>query len=124
MQNRRVLLIIGAGIAAYKSLELIRLITRAGGAVTPVLTGAAKEFVTPLSVGGLAGEKVYTHLFVDPWERRELASHCKTGEVDFAAMAHHAQTQHGVTLMGVFVGDPIQRRRRLVPVDRVRAPGK
>ena len=55
LQGKRILLIIGAGIAAYKSLELIRLIGKAGGAVTPVLTRAAAEFVTPLSVSGLAG---------------------------------------------------------------------
>jgi phosphopantothenoylcysteine decarboxylase / phosphopantothenate---cysteine ligase len=53
-------LIIGGGIAAYKSLELIRLLRKAGAAVTPVLTKAGAEFVTPLSVSALAGEKVYT----------------------------------------------------------------
>jgi len=63
MDGMRVLLIIGGGIAAYKSLELIRLITKAGGAVTPVITRAGHEFVTPLSVAGLAGERVYTDLF-------------------------------------------------------------
>jgi phosphopantothenoylcysteine decarboxylase / phosphopantothenate---cysteine ligase len=63
MAEKRILLIIGGGIAAYKSLELIRLCRRAGIAVTPVLTRAAKEFVTPLSVAGLAGEKVYDDLF-------------------------------------------------------------
>jgi len=63
VQDRRILLIIGGGIAAYKSLELIRLIRKAGGSVTPVLTGAAKSFVTPLSAASLAGEKVYDDLF-------------------------------------------------------------
>jgi phosphopantothenoylcysteine decarboxylase/phosphopantothenate--cysteine ligase len=63
VQGKRILLIIGGGIAAYKCLELIRLIRKAGGAVTPVLTRAAAEFVTPLSVAALAGEKVYSHLF-------------------------------------------------------------
>lgn len=63
MQGNRILLIIGGGIAAYKSLELIRLIRRAGGAVTPVLTKAAGEFVTPLSVGALAGEAVHDTLW-------------------------------------------------------------
>jgi phosphopantothenoylcysteine synthetase/decarboxylase len=55
--TKRILLIIGGGIAAYKSLELIRLCTKAGIAVTPILTRAGAEFVTPLSVSGLAGEK-------------------------------------------------------------------
>ena len=63
MQGRRILLVIGGGIAAYKSLELIRLVRRAGGHVTPVLTRAGAEFVTPLSVASLAGEKVWTELF-------------------------------------------------------------
>jgi phosphopantothenoylcysteine decarboxylase/phosphopantothenate--cysteine ligase len=61
--GKRILLIIGGGIAAYKALELIRLARRKGIAVTPVLTKAGAEFVTPLSVAGLAGEKVYDDLF-------------------------------------------------------------
>lgn len=63
MQGKRILLVIGGGIAAYKSLLLIRLLRSAGMAVTPVLTRAGAEFVTPLSVSALAGEKVYTDLF-------------------------------------------------------------
>lgn len=59
----RILLIIGGGIAAYKSLELIRLIKKAGLNVRVVLTGAAKQFVTPLSAAALSGDKVYTDLF-------------------------------------------------------------
>jgi phosphopantothenoylcysteine decarboxylase / phosphopantothenate---cysteine ligase len=63
LAGKRILLIIGGGIAAYKALELVRLIQKAGGAVTPVLTRAGSEFVTPLSVGALAGAKVYQDLF-------------------------------------------------------------
>ncbi|MEL6476011.1 MAG: bifunctional phosphopantothenoylcysteine decarboxylase/phosphopantothenate--cysteine ligase CoaBC [Pseudomonadota bacterium] len=63
MASPHILLIIGGGIAAYKSLELIRLIRKAGGQVTPVLTRAAAEFVTPLTVSALAECKVYTDLF-------------------------------------------------------------
>ena len=63
LAGNRVLLIIGGGIAAYKSLELIRLLQKAGASVTPVLTRAGAEFVTPLSVSALAGAKVYTDLF-------------------------------------------------------------
>lgn len=59
----RILLIVGGGIAAYKSLELIRLIRKAGLCVRVVLTKAAQEFVTPLSAGSLSGDKVYTDLF-------------------------------------------------------------
>lgn len=63
LESKRILLIIGGGIAAYKSLDLIRRLRERGAAVTPVLTRAAEEFVTPLSVSALAGEKCYRDLF-------------------------------------------------------------
>jgi phosphopantothenoylcysteine decarboxylase/phosphopantothenate--cysteine ligase len=63
LTGKKILLIVTGGIAAYKSLELIRLIQRAGGAVTCVLTKAGAEFVTPLSLQALSGSKVYTDLF-------------------------------------------------------------
>ncbi|CAN5253517.1 bifunctional phosphopantothenoylcysteine decarboxylase/phosphopantothenate--cysteine ligase CoaBC [soil metagenome] len=63
LAGKTVLLIIGGGIAAYKSLELIRLIKGAGGRVLTIMTKAAEEFVTPLSVASLSGDKVYTDLF-------------------------------------------------------------
>ncbi|MAL79216.1 MAG: bifunctional phosphopantothenoylcysteine decarboxylase/phosphopantothenate--cysteine ligase CoaBC [Sneathiella sp.] len=63
MENKTVLLIIGGGIAAYKSLELIRLLAKQGIRSRAILTAAAKEFVTPLSVASLTGEKVYDDLF-------------------------------------------------------------
>lgn len=63
LAGKRILLIIGGGIAAYKGLELIRALRKEGAAVTPVLTKGGSEFVTPLSVSALAGEKVYTDLF-------------------------------------------------------------
>jgi phosphopantothenoylcysteine decarboxylase/phosphopantothenate--cysteine ligase len=61
--GKHVLLIVGGGIAAYKALELVRLLQRAGAGVTPVLTAAGAEFVTPLSLSALAGAKVYRDLF-------------------------------------------------------------
>lgn len=63
LQGRTVLLVIGGGIAAYKCLELIRRLRDRGASVVPVMTGAASEFVTPLSVSALAGHKVYRDLF-------------------------------------------------------------
>jgi phosphopantothenoylcysteine decarboxylase / phosphopantothenate---cysteine ligase len=60
---KSVLLIIGGGIAAYKSLELIRLLKARGIGVKAIMTRAAQEFVTPLSVASLTGEKVHTDLF-------------------------------------------------------------
>lgn len=63
LTGKRILLIIGGGIAAYKSLELIRRLQDKGASVVPVLTAAGESFVTPLSVSGLAGHKVYRDLF-------------------------------------------------------------
>ncbi|WP_247714796.1 bifunctional phosphopantothenoylcysteine decarboxylase/phosphopantothenate synthase [Qipengyuania psychrotolerans] len=59
----RILLVIGGGIAAYKSCELVRLIRKAGGEVTCVLTEGGQQFVTPMSLAALSGKKVYTSLF-------------------------------------------------------------
>ena len=61
--GKSVLLIIGGGVAAYKALLLIRLLKTAGIGVRVVLTRAGAEFVTPLSIGALSGEKVFTDLF-------------------------------------------------------------
>jgi phosphopantothenoylcysteine decarboxylase/phosphopantothenate--cysteine ligase len=63
MQGKSVLLAIGGGIAAYKCLELIRLLRGAGLGVTAAMTRAAEQFVTPLSVSALTGRKVYRDLF-------------------------------------------------------------
>ena len=61
--EKRVLLIVGGGIAAYKALELTRLLRKAGVGVRPVLTKAGAAFVTPLSLAALAEDKVYADLF-------------------------------------------------------------
>ncbi len=63
MTQQRVLLIVGGGIAAYKSLELIRLLRRAGIAVRVILTQAGAQFVTPLSLSALSEDRVYGELF-------------------------------------------------------------
>ena len=63
LDGRRVLLIVSGGIAAYKSLELIRLLTQHGTAVRCVLTEAGAQFVTPLSLQALSGETVHTTLW-------------------------------------------------------------
>ncbi|WP_323023139.1 bifunctional phosphopantothenoylcysteine decarboxylase/phosphopantothenate--cysteine ligase CoaBC, partial [Pararhodobacter sp.] len=63
LAGKRILLIIGGGIAAYKTLELIRLLKGVGASVAPVLTRAGAEFVTPLSVAALAGEPLHQDLF-------------------------------------------------------------
>lgn len=63
MRGKSVLLIIGGGIAAYKSLELIRRLAERGVKTRAILTRAGEEFVTPLSVAALTGEKVFQNLF-------------------------------------------------------------
>lgn len=63
MSSKRILLIIGGGIAAYKSCELVRLLRKSGHAVRCVLTESAHKFVTPMSLAALSEDKVYTDLF-------------------------------------------------------------
>ncbi len=63
LNGKKILLIICGGIAAYKSLEVIRLLKKNGSSVKTILTNNAKKFVTPLSVASLSQEKVYTDLF-------------------------------------------------------------
>ncbi len=63
LNGKRVLLIVGGGVAAYKALLLTRLLRKAGIGVRPILTKAGAEFVTPLSLAALAEDKVYQELF-------------------------------------------------------------
>lgn len=71
MNTKRILLIIGGGIAAYKCLELIRRLRDTGASVRVVMTTAAQQFVTPLSVSALTNEPVFTDLF-DLDDEREI----------------------------------------------------
>ncbi|MFQ6547417.1 bifunctional phosphopantothenoylcysteine decarboxylase/phosphopantothenate--cysteine ligase CoaBC [Aestuariibius sp. 2305UL40-4] len=80
LDGKRILLIIGGGIAAYKSLDLIRQLSKAGARVTPVLTRGGAQFVTPLSVSALAGSKVYTDLF-------DLTDEAEMGHIEFSRAA-------------------------------------
>ncbi len=80
LAGRRILLIIGGGIAAYKSLELIRLLQKAGAGVVPVLTAGGAEFVTPLSVSALAGETVHRALF-------DLTAEAEMGHIELSRSA-------------------------------------
>ena len=80
LSGRHILLIIGGGIAAYKSLELIRRYQDAGAQVTPVLTRAGSEFVTPLSVSALAGRKVHQDLF-------DLTAEAEMGHIELSRAA-------------------------------------
>ncbi|MFN7126459.1 MAG: bifunctional phosphopantothenoylcysteine decarboxylase/phosphopantothenate--cysteine ligase CoaBC [Allorhizobium sp.] len=63
LAGKRILLVIAGGIAAYKSLDLIRRLRERGASVRPIMTRGAQEFVTPLAVGALSATHVYTELF-------------------------------------------------------------
>lgn len=80
LASKRILLIIGGGIAAFKALDLIRRLRERGAAVTPVLTRAGAQFVTPLSVSALAGHKVFTDLF-------DLTDEAEMGHIELSRSA-------------------------------------
>ena len=80
LADKRILLIIGGGIAAYKALDLIRRLREQGAAVTPVLMRAGEEFVTPLSVSALAAQKVYRDLF-------DLTDEAEMGHIELSRAA-------------------------------------
>ena len=80
LNGRRILLVIGGGIAAYKALELIREIRRQGGSVTPVITSGGQQFVTPLSAAALAESRAYTDLF-------DLTAEAEMGHIQLSRAA-------------------------------------
>ena len=80
LNDKVILLIIGGGIAAFKSLDLIRRLRDEGARVVPVLTKAAEEFVTPLSVSALSAEKVYRELF-------DLTDEAEMGHIELSRAA-------------------------------------
>ena len=80
LAGKRILLIIGGGIAAFKALDLIRRLRERGASVTPVLTRAGEEFVTPLSASALAAEKVYRDLF-------DLTDEAEMGHIELSRAA-------------------------------------
>lgn len=71
MNGKRILLIVGGGIAAYKALELVRGLRESGAAVTTILTKGAEQFVAPLSFAALSSAQVHTELF-DPLEESRM----------------------------------------------------
>ncbi|MEM9582810.1 MAG: bifunctional phosphopantothenoylcysteine decarboxylase/phosphopantothenate--cysteine ligase CoaBC [Pseudomonadota bacterium] len=80
LAGKRILLIIGGGIAAFKALDLIRRLRERGASVTPVLTRASEEFVTPLSASALAAQKVYRDLF-------DLTDEAEMGHIELSRAA-------------------------------------
>ena len=86
MQEKRVLLIVSGGIAAYKALELVRLLRKDGLAVRGVLTEAAKQFVTPLSLGALTEDTVFSEMF-DLKDEREIGHIQLSRQADLVVVA-------------------------------------
>ena len=80
LASKRILLIIGGGIAAFKALDLIRRLRERGASVIPVLTRAGAEFVTPLSVSALAGHRVHSDLF-------DLTEEAEMGHIELSRSA-------------------------------------
>jgi phosphopantothenoylcysteine decarboxylase/phosphopantothenate--cysteine ligase len=80
LNGKHVLLIVGGGIAAFKCHDLIRELRANGARVTPVLTSAAKEFVTPMSFSILAASKVYCDLF-------DVNDEIQMGHIELSRMA-------------------------------------
>lgn len=85
-ETKRILLILGGGIAAYKCLELIRRAREAGFSVRVVMTKAATQFVTPLSVGALSNDRVFTNLF-DLDDEREIGHIRLARDTDLVVVA-------------------------------------
>jgi phosphopantothenoylcysteine decarboxylase / phosphopantothenate---cysteine ligase len=80
LEEKKVLLVITGGIAAYKSLELIRLLQISKASVVPVMTQSAQQFLKPLSVAAIAGSKVYTELF-------DLTAEAEMGHIELSRSA-------------------------------------
>ena len=80
LEGKTVLLVITGGIAAYKSIELIRLLQTNNAIVIPVMTKSALQFIKPLSVAAIAGSKVYTELF-------DLTAEAEMGHIELSRSA-------------------------------------
>ncbi|MCM5559735.1 bifunctional phosphopantothenoylcysteine decarboxylase/phosphopantothenate--cysteine ligase CoaBC [Pleomorphomonas sp. JP5] len=86
LAGKRILIVIGGGIAAYKVLEVIRRLKERGAAVRVILTRSGKEFVTPMTVGALSGEKVFSDLF-DPTEEQDIGHIVLSRDTDLILVA-------------------------------------
>ncbi|BCH28148.1 phosphopantothenate synthase [Mesorhizobium sp. L-8-10] len=86
LSGKRILLIIGGGIAAYKSLDLIRRLRERGASVRCVMTAAAQQFVTPLAAGALSADHVFTDLF-DRQDEQDVGHIRLSREADLLVVA-------------------------------------
>src|ERR1035437_6137998 len=80
LENKKIILGVSGGIAVYKAVELLRLLTKAGAEVHVIMTRAAQEFVTPLTFQTLSGNPVHTELF-------NLIAECKISHISLADRA-------------------------------------
>ncbi|WP_084860968.1 bifunctional phosphopantothenoylcysteine decarboxylase/phosphopantothenate--cysteine ligase CoaBC [Salibaculum halophilum] len=98
LTGKSILLIVGGGIAAFKTLELVRLLRAQGASVTPVLTEGGAQFVTPLSLAALAGETVHRELF-------DLTAEAEMGHIELSRAADLVVVAPATAdLMGRMVG--------------------
>jgi phosphopantothenoylcysteine decarboxylase/phosphopantothenate--cysteine ligase len=104
LDGKRILLIIGGGIAAYKALLLIRLLKGAGASVRCILTRAGAEFVTPLSLSALSGDKVYSALF-DLTDEHEMGHIELSRDADLLVVA--PATAHLMARMAAGLADDL-----------------
>lgn len=86
MKAKRILLIVGGGIAAYKCLDLTRRLRERGIAVRAIMTAAARQFVTPLAMGAISGDRVFTELF-DLDDEREIGHIRLSRDCDLVVVA-------------------------------------
>jgi phosphopantothenoylcysteine decarboxylase/phosphopantothenate--cysteine ligase len=104
LAGKRIVLIIAGGIAAYKCLELIRRLRERGVGIRVVMTKAAQAFITPLSVGALTGDRVFTDLF-DLNEEREIGHIRLSREADLIVVA--PATADVIAKMAAGLGDDL-----------------
>ncbi|WP_062208495.1 bifunctional phosphopantothenoylcysteine decarboxylase/phosphopantothenate--cysteine ligase CoaBC [Aureimonas sp. AU12] len=104
LTGRRILLIVGGGIAAYKCLDLVRRLRERGAVVTPVMTPDAAEFVTPLSLGALTGARVYGELF-DRDDEHDVGHIRLAREADLVILAPASATR--MAKMAAGIGDDL-----------------
>ena len=108
VQGKRILLIVGGGIAAYKSLDLVRRLKELGGSVRAILTKGGAEFVTPLSLSVLCDEKVFTDLF-DLKDEAEIGHIRLSREADLIVVA--PATADLLAKMAAWLGRRSRHRR-------------
>ena len=94
LSGKRILLVIGGGIAAYKSLDLIRRLRERGASVRCVLTAGAQQFITPLAASALTGQRSHTDLF-DREDEADIGHIKLARDADLVVVAPGHRQSHG-----------------------------